>query len=537
MPLRLISTTSDQSFELGDGATLIVGRASGSDIPLFDPTISRRHAELVCDGTALRIRDLGSSNGSFINGERIETGDAAAGDEVTFGQLLFRLEAVAPAPPPPAPAPAPAPPEPDTARGQSILRERPLGTSTGFLSAVLRGSTLAEVKSGPPPADPHEETEKKLAILLEVAKQLSRATDVDALLDSIAGLVFQILDVDRVAIELLEPSGELVPRICRDRKGPVAARPVPKSIARRAAADKVAILSANALADERFGGQSVLMQSVRSAMCAPLIGSEDRVLGILYVDNLTTTQRFGDDDLDFLVAFSNIAAVAIENGEMAERIRRASLVRSNFERFFAPSLAARIAESPDAVRLGGDKRRVAVLFSDIRGFTALAEEMAPDDVARLLSEYFTVMVDVVFRHGGTLDKFIGDAIMAQWGAPLGADDDADRAMAAALDMMSELELLNVKWAAEGRPAVHIGIGLNCGESFAGYVGAERRLEYTVLGDAVNTASRLCAAAGPGEILLTEDMRAALHAPPPLRERGTMELRGKSMPVPVFSVAP
>ena len=534
MPLRLISTTSDQSFELGDGATLIVGRASGSDIPLFDPTISRRHAELVCDGTTVKVRDLGSSNGSFVNGARIEEGSAAAGDELGFGQLLFRLETAAPAPAAAAPAP---PPEPDTARAASILRERPLGTGTGFLSVVLRGSTLAEVKAGPPPADEHEETEKKLAILLEVAKQLSRATDVDALLASIAGLVFQILDVDRVAIELVDASGALVPRICRDRTGPVAARPVPQSIARRAATDKMAVLSANALADERFGGQSVLMQSVRSAMCAPLIGSEDRVRGILYVDNLTTTQRFDDDDLDFLVAFSNIAAVAIENGEMAERIRHESLVRSNFERFFAPALAARIAESPDAVRQGGEKRRVAVLFADIRGFTALAEEMTPDDVARLLSEYFTVMVDVVFRHGGTLDKFIGDAVMAQWGAPIAASDDADRAMAAALDMMRELELLNVKWAAEGRPPVRIGIGLNYGDSFAGYVGAERRLEYTVLGDAVNTASRLCAAAGPGEILLTEDLRAALAAPPPLEERGTTELRGKSQSVPVYSVVP
>ena len=142
-------------------------------------------------------------------------------------------------------------------------------------------------------------------------------------------------------------------------------------------------------------------------------------------------------------------------------------MRSNFERFFTPQLAARIANSADAVKLGGDKRPVAVLFSDIRGFTALSETMRPDDMARLLTEYFTEMVECVFRHDGTLDKFIGDAVMAQWGAPIGEPDDADKAMAAALEMMHELDKLNAGWRAEGRPTLQIGIGLNYGEAFAG----------------------------------------------------------------------
>jgi adenylate cyclase len=130
---------------------------------------------------------------------------------------------------------------------------------------------------------------------------------------------------------------------------------------------------------------------------------------------------------------------------------------------------------------------------------------------------------------------MGDAVMAQWGAPLGGPDDADKAMAAAIDMMKELELLNVRWQSEGRPLLRIGIGLNHGEAFAGNIGSERRLEFTVIGDTVNTAHRLCAVAGPGEILITEDMRRALHTPPPLAERPPMELRGKSQLCPVFRV--
>jgi adenylate cyclase len=216
-------------------------------------------------------------------------------------------------------------------------------------------------------------------------------------------------------------------------------------------------------------------------------------------------------------------------------------VRSNFERFFAPSLAARIASSPEEVRPGGEKRTVAVLFGDIRGFTALAEEMRPDDLARLLSSYYRVMVEIVFRHGGTLDKFIGDAVMAQWGAPIATPTDADSALEAARELARGLEELNARLRAEHGgapcPILEMGFGLNYGEAFAGYVGAERRLEYTVIGDTVNTASRLCAEANAGEILITGEMRAALVKKPPMTERGTMELRGKSQPTAVYCVLP
>jgi adenylate cyclase len=161
--------------------------------------------------------------------------------------------------------------------------------------------------------------------------------------------------------------------------------------------------------------------------------------------------------------------------------------------------------------------------------------MNPDDMASLLSEYFTEMVECVFRNDGTLDKFMGDAVMAQWGAPIASDEDADKAIRAAVEMMRALKKLNAKWRAEGRPQLQHGIGLNYGEAFAGNIGSERRLEFTVIGDIVNTASRLCAAAGAGEILITEEMRRALAAPPRLAECDPIELKGKSQPVPVYRV--
>ncbi|MES2176832.1 MAG: adenylate/guanylate cyclase domain-containing protein [Gemmatimonadota bacterium] len=534
MALRLISPDGTQSFDLRDGVPLLVGRAPTCDLPIFDPTISRRHAEIVAEDDRLRIRDLGSSNGTFINGAKVEQATAVLDDLIAFGKVPFRLTSVVAAIPEKiVPPPAAAPP------GATIVRQIPMRDSNAGLAALGAPPTapggMTRISAIPAAAAAADKNQQKLATLLEVSKGLTRAVDVDTILDKIVGYAYQTLEVDRVAILLVDPQGELQPKISRDKRGGDAPRAVPQSIARKAVAEKVALLSDNAGEDQRFGGQSILMQQVRSAICAPLIGSEDKALGVLYVDNPSLTHRFSDEDLEFLVAFAGIAAVAIENSQFAERIRREGIVRSNFERYFAPQLAARIAGSPEALKLGGEKRPVAVLFSDIRGFTALSETMMPEAMATLLTEYFTEMVECVFRHGGTLDKFIGDAVMAQWGAPIGSADDADQAMAAALEMMAELRKLNAGWVAAGRPPLEIGIGLNFGEAFAGNIGSERRLEFTVIGDTVNTASRLCGAAAAAEILISDDFRSALTAPPLLDECPPMELKNKSQPVKVFRV--
>jgi adenylate cyclase len=535
MALRLISPDGTQSYDLRDGVPLIVGRAPTCDLPVFDPTISRRHAELVADGEILNLKDLGSSNGTFLNGAKVEHATVAIDDLVAFGKVPFRLTVFASPVVDQGAIPVPqAPPA-----GATIVRQIPMRESKAALASLSAPTTmpggLTRIGGVPLTMPTGDKSQQKLATLLEVSKGLTRAVDVDTILEKIVGFAYQTLEVDRVAILLVDAKGELQPKISRDKRGGDAPRAVPQSIARKAVAEKVALLSDNAGEDQRFGGQSILMQQIRSAICAPLIGSEDRVLGVLYVDNPSITHRFSDEDLEFLVAFAGIAAVAIENSQFAERIRREGIVRSNFERYFAPQLAARIAGSPEALKLGGDKRPVAVLFSDIRGFTALSETMNPDAMASLLTEYFTEMVECVFRHGGTLDKFIGDAVMAQWGAPIGSPDDADQAMAAALDMMKELEKLNVRWKAQGRPTLEIGIGLNYGEAFAGNIGSERRLEFTVIGDTVNTASRLCGAAAAAEVLLSDDMRKALTSPPPLDECPPMELKNKSQPVKVYRV--
>jgi class 3 adenylate cyclase len=246
----------------------------------------------------------------------------------------------------------------------------------------------------------------------------------------------------------------------------------------------------------------------------------------VYVDSGDPAAAFREEDLDFLTAFAGVAAAALENARLGERLRREAVARDNLSRYFAPPVAARIAQGDVPARPGGERRRVAVLFADLRGFTPLAARLGPDEMAATLSEFLSAMVDCVFRHGGTLDKFIGDCVMAQWGAPEGAPDDADRALRAALDMHGALAALNARRAELGRPALAMGVGLAHGDVFAGNIGSERRLEFTVIGAPVNHASRLCDAAAPGEVLVSASLREALRgSAPPLR------------PVPATVLAP
>jgi len=537
MSYKLISVAGDQNFELTADRVYVVGRAVTSDIPIFDPTISRKHAEIHVSPQGVTIKDLGSSNGTFVNGSRITEGPAVAGDSLTFGKVLFQLEATEPTQPRGTAGHGAAGPP-----GGTIVRQVAI---SGGIPAVLAGgdsrpeSGRSETRGGQlkvAAATAHERVAHKLSLLLEVSQKLSGELDLDKLLERVVGTTFEVMNVDRVSVLLMTESGDLVPRTSKSRLGESVTHHVPRSIARQAVQDRVAILTDNAVADDRFkGGQSILVQSVRSAMCIPLMAGAEQVLGLLYVDNLTSVNSFSDEDLQFLIAFGGLAAIAIKNSRFAEQIQREAMVRSNFERYFAPNVAAEIAQQQGAVKLGGDKRPVTVLFSDIRGFTTMSETMSPEGIAGLLSDYFTEMVDIIFSHGGTLDKFIGDAIMALWGAPIAHADDPDRAVQAAIAMQRAIAGLNEKWEKEGRPKIGVGIGINYGDSFAGNIGSHLRLEYTVIGDTVNVASRLCSNAKGGEILISDPFYQVTREKPEVDAREPLSVKNRAQAVPVWSV--
>jgi adenylate cyclase len=526
---RLVSSSGDQSFELPPGRSVVVGRGVATDIAIYDPTISRRHAELTSRGDQVEVRDLGSSNGTWINGSRIASGRLLANDSVTFGKVTYKVREVRSAEAEPLPLPDPAAPSGTIVRQLMVSG----GSAAGITS---RDGPLTRGQLRVAAATAEERQAKKLSLLLEVARKLTAELELDRLLRAVVDMTFQVMEVDRVTILLRnEATGELVPTLSKSRLGDTRVQQVPRSIVDKVVEERVAVVSHNAPADARFKGRSIVTQSVRSAMCSPLLDARDQILGLLYVDNLSAPGSFSDEDLQFLVAFSGLAALGIKNSRFAEQSRREALVRSNFERYFAPNVAADIAQQDGAIRLGGERLPVTVLFSDIRGFTAMAESMGPDAVAKFLSEYLSEMVEVIFEHGGTLDKFIGDAVMALWGAPIAHSDDPDRALEAAIAMQHAIEELNRGWAASGKPEIGVGIGISHGEVFAGNIGSHRRLEYTVLGDAVNVAARLCAEAGPGEILVSEALLRVVRKHVDYEYVPELGLKGKTQVVQVYRV--
>src|SRR5256712_4045373 len=364
---KLLSTTGEQAIDLQPGRTVVVGRAVTSDVPIYDPTISRKQAGPRLTDGGVEVKDVGSSNGTFLNGARVTEALAAENDVITFGKVAFRVKAVtAPAPRPQVVASLPFE-FGGKPGGGTIVRQLPVKHSGGVPAIVVdRPSGTSHLKVTAPTLE--ERREKKLSLLLEISKELSKQQELDRLLDKVVDFTFQIMNVDRVSILLLEDqTGELVPRVSKGKTGSAAAsKHVPQSIARKAVEERVAILSDNAAADERFKGKSILIQSVRSAMCTPLMGTDQQVLGILYVDNLTATHSFADEDLEFLIAFGSLAAVGIENSRRSERLRREALVLSNFQRYFAPHIAPGLAQQQDAGRPPSGKPPGGDLFSRLR---------------------------------------------------------------------------------------------------------------------------------------------------------------------------
>lgn len=498
----LVSRSGDRRFHLGDGAPLVVGRELSCELPILDSGVSRRHAEVRADEQGVALSDLGSRNGTWVNGTRIHQARAQVGDTVAFGALVFTVET-------------------DDTRGdtKSVVE--------AVASPVL--SVMPQVVlERPVPAASAAVTEvvgRRFAKLVLLAQRLGGMTSVEQLLAIIVDDLFAAFDADRVAVLLRNADGELETRLARDAYGGNAERSVPRTITDGVAARRVALLTHDALEDSRTAGESVMRQAVRSAMAAPMLVDGNATCGVVYVDNVRNAQAFSDEDLHFLIAFAGIAAAAVEREVSITRLRHAQHVRENFERYFTPQLAERIAESSETMAPGGVRKQVVVLFADVRGFTAIAETLPPMALATQLNEYFTAMVDCVFAHEGALDKFIGDAVLAYWGAPESREDDVDRAIQSAIAMHQAGAVLNARWRQEGRPELHIGIGVHSGEAFVGNIGSPRRLEYTLIGDTVNMANRLCDVAQAGEVLVSDSVRAqltlglALDARPALHSKG------------------
>jgi adenylate cyclase len=333
---------------------------------------------------------------------------------------------------------------------------------------------------------------------------------------------------------LLYEGTELKARCSRARRGGPDEFIIPRSVVGQVVKEKVALLTNDAKKDSRFvESKSIIITGIRSSMAVPLLYKQE-LLGLMMVDS-QNPNAFGEKDLQIFTNIANQASLSIANAALAVRIEEEAIARARFQRLLSPSIAELVVSGKVEVKQGGEPRQTTMLFTDIRGFTSRSETMPAEEIVAMLNEYFERMVEIVFAYEGTLDKFMGDGIMALFGAPVAHEDDAVRAVQTALAMLEELRRFNEEREARGQPSFAIGIGINTGEVVAGYIGSSKAMQYTVIGAPVNLASRLCAHAAGMQILIAEDTWREVREYFDVRELEPIKPKGIAQPVRVFEV--
>jgi len=517
-----------------------IGRAPDNTVVLDDPRASRYHAHInpsdngnftIVDGAVINGQLRRSANKVFINGEPRFDQQLKNGDRITIGASTLRFE------------------QPIEERTTDVrYDDKPLGHTQLLISANDVMSTVLRSKeevSAPQQRDKVLEALQRkaniLSALYEMSKTLGSVFDLNAIFEKATDIIFRSTPADRVVALLAEQDGSenLTPIAVRARDNKLEAHArrlsIGRTITRKVMKDRVALLSQDAASDEQFAGvDSIVSQGVRSTICAPLV-AETRVHGALYADRLDPFAAFKPDDLELISAVAAQTAIAVENARAHERLAREEVARANYSRFLPEVVVKQMLENPDSFKLGGVSQTITILFADIRGFTRISEHAPPEKIVSLLNRYFSAMTEIIFAHGGTLDKYLGDGLMALFGAPTTTPDDASNALNAAVAMQRRMLGINRELHDEGFPEIGVGMGLHTGEVIVGYIGSDRRSEYTAIGDTVNTSSRLESNALGGEILLSDATAKAAHSRYKLKPRDPITVKNRQQPVNLWEV--
>jgi adenylate cyclase len=475
-------------------------------VRLVDREVSKEHAAIERMGRDFILRDLGSSNGTFVNGRRVAELRLREGDEITLGasKLVFH-----------------------GGEGSGTLAQVPQpqqGTSSGPMPrAAPRVTVVAQSHSIPAflaqmdqqapqnfrPAEQIQEMTtlkreyEKLRLAYEFHRQVSQQGKQADLFEQILSVAFQLLPSDHGVILKRDSEGQYTPIAVKQRQGSPGNVMVSDSMLQKVAETHKAVLTADAIIDERFSSsESIVAQGIRSAMAVPLL-AKGQLEAVLFLDSRQQTNAFSEKDLTILSGIAAQAAIALENAALGEQIQAEAITRAELSRFLSRAVAEAVIRGETEDLRQSRLAEVTCLFADIRGFTTLSENESPQEVVSMLNEFFTLMAGVVFRHEGNLDKFIGDCVMAVWGPPSSHPDDPARALRAALEMQDAVDVLNGSRMAAGKPPIEVGIGVNTGQAVVGYMGSSERHEFTAIGDSVNTASRLCGLAKGGEVLAAD----------------------------------
>ncbi len=515
--LILLGSEPPTEYELGAFSTL--GRHPDNTIQVLDRIVSKEHARITLGPNGRYIlRDVGSLNGTFVNGEKISEHTLSGGEQISMGSTVFRFDQAAVA---------------AAEEKLSKVTMMPGQVQSEVRSAVNTSNEFLPAKDITD-LDMLRADYEKLRVAHQLSQKLAVHTDLDKLLQQIVDETFGLIRADRAVILLMDPeSGELKPRYIQQKRDEEIR--LSSSILAEVVNNKKAVLSSDAMVDERFkAAKSIIMQGIRSTMCVPLMVNQE-LLGVFHMDTSLSTGAFSEKDLLLFQGIAQQASVAIQNHALAKKIESEAATRAQFQRLLSPNLVDQIVSGALDIQQGGSRYEVTMLFADIRGFTAMSERHTPEEMVQTLNEYFEVMVDILFRHGGTLDKYVGDEIIGLFGAPVEVADSPLRAVRCALDMMRALDEHNRIRSSGGREPIFIGIGINTGPVIAGAIGSSQTLQYTVIGDAVNTAARLCGVAKKNEVIISQTTYQASLPYVIVDQREPVNVKGKSQALQIYNV--
>ncbi|MGB3341819.1 MAG: adenylate/guanylate cyclase domain-containing protein [bacterium] len=523
-----------------------VGRRDDNDIVVDDVFVSRLHIEVVKKDNKYTVKDSKSRYGTYVNGDRIAEKQLAYGDEIQIGNTLITfvdektLDHI---------------PERKTpnrrfggdfdfaSKIETIKHQISKGAAKKDIMHSLN-ELRTSIAVNQDKCSEAERSKEIVSTLCEVGKIINFVFDLNVLLNLLMDLALKILQARRGFIILYDKASlELKVKVARNMGGELESSKktgFSQTIAWETFKTGQVIATEDAMSDERYRAQeSVISYAIGAVICAPLIAKEKGKIGAIYVDNPVTQEHFDKGDVEFMISFANQAAIAIENAQLYEKIKEEEKIKSRLQRFFSPAVVEKIMAAEEGMALVGEARIATILFCDIRGYTSLVEKIDTLVAVEILNDFLSSMTDIVFLHEGTLDKYIGDCVMAIFGAPVAHDDDPVRAVKAALDMKQRVLDLKGIWLKKMDVAevesFDIGIGIHTGEVIAGNIGNINRMEYTVVSRAVNLASRLENNAQPGQILiskatfeLTKDHVETKKLPP-------VQLKNISKPVEIYEV--
>lgn len=505
-------------FELDPEVEYGIGRGQDCSVPIKSSLASRLHAKLVFIKDEWHLIDNQSTNGTWLNGKKVNDSIVRNYDVARIGDVLLEFN--------------------DEELLQSIIINKDEFKQLKAEKAAIQNAAIAdfskkinervkEFSVNVATSDLTQESSKlqndlnelvssfaiqtnritsEMKVLFELTKSISEILNLKQLLNIAIDLINEIKNVERGLVLLYEKKTDrfvaYVTRKMSVNDLKIDENSVSSSILDLMKNSLNPILIKNSLTDERFvSSESVVALSGKSILCVPLI-SKQGLQGAFYLEKELSTP-FDESDSEFLKNFAGAVSVAIENAKLIMAIKRERHIRNNMERYISPNLIDQLTQTSGELKLDGEKRNITVLFADIKNFTRMSESLKVEDVFSMLNQVFSEVSQIIFKHDGTLDKFIGDAVMAFFGAPLVHDDDPERAVKSAVETLEAIKALAAGFKSELGVDIGFSIGINTGEAIVGNVGSLDRMEYTAIGDTVNLAARLQAKAGFNEIVINE----------------------------------